>query len=477
MIHHQELRSRYRRRRRRRVILVAVLLLILYFVIGTCAPFVYLRPTGTGSGALTRYLSDSEGSERVTLVESNVQALELRLKLIAEADEEILLTTYEFKAGASSDALAAAMLDAADRGVRVRILVDGLCGLTNMEGRDFFTALATHPSIEIRLYNRFNPLLPWKMSGRLHDKMFVIDSEAYIVGGRNTWDRFLGDYGVEDESIDRELLVVSTEADATHSIHSLRAYFDRLWESDPVDGFRLYGAEYDDPDMVSERERIRRNAYTDFAVALSGGFSEWALANTVATDRVTLITGEIGIYGKSPEVWSEMKMLMLSARERVVIQSPYFVCSKYMYRDLAEVASGASLTLVTNSVLNTDNKFTPADYLYHQDDLLATGASIMEYTGEKSSHAKTVLIDDSLVLIGSFNVDMRSAYMATELMVAVDSEALAQMVSESFDALLDESIAVGEGTTVDVFVDEMSLWRKVWHYVFGVILHPFRFEL
>jgi phosphatidylserine/phosphatidylglycerophosphate/cardiolipin synthase-like enzyme len=316
------------------------------------------------------------------------------------------------------------------------------------------------------------------MNGRLHDKMFVVDESVYIVGGRNTWDRFLGDYGAKDESIDRELLVLATDpGDAESSVFALRAYFEALWTSDAADGFRSFGASYDDAEMEKERLRIRASAYTDFSPAFTGDFIEWLTAHTQPTDRVSLITGEIGIYGKSPDVWSEMKQLMLSATDRVVIQSPYIVCSRAMYRDLAEIDRTAPLTLVTDSILNTDNKFTPADYLYHQDEILGSGASILEYNGEKSTHAKTVLIDDSLVLIGSFNLDLRSTYMDTELMVVVDSEALGALVGESLSAYYADCTEVGAGTTVDALVGKMPFYKRVWYYAFGLVLQPFRFEL
>lgn len=479
MIHHQTLRLRHRRRRTKRMILLSVALLLLYYVIGLSAPFVYLRPTGTGSGDLSRYTAEETGSERVTLIESNVLALEYRLRLIREAREEILLTTYDFKEGSAADAIAAELLDAADRGVRVRILVDGLCGVTNMEGRTFFNALSTHPNIELRLYNRFNPLLPWKMNGRLHDKMFVVDASVYIVGGRNTWDRFLGDYGAKDESNDRELLVLATDpSDSDNSVLALKAYFDALWSADATDGFRSFGASYHDAKMERERLRIKENAYTAFSPAISASsLYEWLRARTLPTDRISLITGEIGIYGKNPDVWSEMKQLMLTATDRVVIQSPYIVCSRAMYRDLAEIDQAVPLVLVTNSILNTDNKFTPADYLYHQDEILGSGASILEYNGEKSTHAKTVLIDDSLVLIGSFNLDLRSTYMDTELMIVVDSEALGGLVGESMEAYYADCTEVAPGTTVDALVGKMPFYKRAWYYVFGLLLQPFRFEL
>jgi phosphatidylserine/phosphatidylglycerophosphate/cardiolipin synthase-like enzyme len=207
-------------------------------------------------------------------------------------------------------------------------------------------------------------------------------------------------------------------------------------------------------------------------------FTAWATDNTMPTDRISLITGEIGIYGKDPLVWSEMKQLMLTATERVVLQTPYIVCSKAMYRDLADIAKTAPTQIITNSIVNTDNWFTPLDYLYHQDEILDTGVMIHELDGELSTHAKTVLIDDDLVLIGSYNLDLRTTYVSTELMVVIDSEALGERISESFDQQAENgSTLVREGTLVSDRVRELPLPKRILWYIVGVILQPFRFEL
>ena len=88
-----------------------------------------------------------------------------------------------------------ALLEAANRGIKVRILADGFesWDCYGMESLIFY-ALSSHENIEVKIYNRANPLTPWKMMGRMHDKYLIADGSIYILGGRNTYNYFLGDF-------------------------------------------------------------------------------------------------------------------------------------------------------------------------------------------------------------------------------------------------------------------------------------------
>ena len=78
-----------------------------------------------------------------------------------------------------------ALHDAADRGVHIRLLVDGMESWIDMEGNPYFYGLSSHENVEIKLYNKANPLKPWKIMGRMHDKYLIADGKRYILGGRN----------------------------------------------------------------------------------------------------------------------------------------------------------------------------------------------------------------------------------------------------------------------------------------------------
>ena len=109
----------------------------------------------------------------------------------------------------------------------------------------------------------------------------------------------------------------------------------------------------------------------------------------------------------------------------MVIQTPYVICSSEMYGELAALCAGAGrVRIVTNAVESGANLFGCTDYLNQKANILATGAQVYEFSGAHSMHTKTVLVGDRLSLVGSYNMDMRSTYLDTELMLAVDCKEL-----------------------------------------------------
>ena len=103
----------------------------------------------------------------------------------------------------------------------------GISVFLRMEGRPVFYALSTHPNVEIKIYNPVNILLPWRLQGWMHDKYMMVDEKAYLLGGRNSFDYFIGNYETENNSLDREVLVYNPGSNG--SIKQLETYFDSVW--------------------------------------------------------------------------------------------------------------------------------------------------------------------------------------------------------------------------------------------------------
>ena len=470
----------------RRIVGVALLLLLLYlvyFIAGMSIPFLPLAGTAPGTRDPATYRGDgAPWVERASVIEENEDALDWRLKLIAAATDSVSFVTYQFREGESTTRLAEALKEAAERGVKVRIIVDGFNDVLRMEGKTFFRAVAAVPGIEMKIYNRPSLLTPWNCNARLHDKYFIVDDLAYIIGGRNTHDGFLMENDTGLRNYDREALIYNTAHGATPdpekpaSIYGLIDYFNEMWESGTVSDFRDGGAKPTDRKIEKEYDRWAEFSdglptLPDPDTALSGA--------TLSVDRVTILTGETGTKGKDPLIWNELVSLCASASERVVIQTPYILCSKDMYRDLETVvSSGATVTMLTNSVLNTDNRFAPLDYLYHQDEILDTGVSILEFDGDYSTHAKTVLIDRDLVVIGSFNVDLRSTYMNTEIVAVIAGEEFQDQTEDCMRPVFAGSVLIGEENTVgERLKEDAGFFKRVGLYFFGAIVQLFRFEL
>ena len=124
----------------------------------------------------------SENTERAVIIEKNPEALLQRVRLIKNAKKEIILSTFAFQSDESGKLILGALHDAADRGVHIRLLVDGMESWIDMEGNPYFYGLSSHENVEIKLYNKANPLKPWKIMGRMHDKYLIADGKRYILG-------------------------------------------------------------------------------------------------------------------------------------------------------------------------------------------------------------------------------------------------------------------------------------------------------
>ncbi len=405
--------------------LVAVVLLFL--VLGATLPYIKHAETEKVTG--TEYVGESEYGERVRYIRSNIEALKTRLALIREAKSEIILATFEFFDDESGHDIVSALADAACRGVKVKLLIDGYRG-SSLKNNKWLRYLSSIENTEIKLYNPINPLFPWRSQSRMHDKYMIFDETTFIMGGRNTNDRFLGDYGDEKESIDRDILVYTEEPGENASVSILKRYFEGYFSHKHCKVYK-YG-ETDMRDTVNER-------YEGLKALYPSAFEEYDIrSDTYSVGKISLITGSTETGNKKPEVWSKLVSLM-STGENVVIQSPYIMCSKEMEEDLKELSKERNVDLIINSPLVASNRFGTADYLNNKDEVQSLGMTVCEHIGRVSDHSKTILIDGRISVIGSFNLDMRSTYIDSEIMLVIDSERLNTELRSEISGIYAES--------------------------------------
>ena len=135
-----------------------------------------------------------------------------------------------FQSDESGKLILGALHDAADRGVHIRLLVDGMESWIDMEGNPYFYGLSSHENVEIKLYNKANPLKPWKMMGRMHDKYLIADGKRYILGGRNTYNYFLGDFpGHKNYCL---LYTSYDQLESTESFEPLRELVENIYTNE-----------------------------------------------------------------------------------------------------------------------------------------------------------------------------------------------------------------------------------------------------
>ena len=166
----------------------------------------------------------------------------------------------------------------------------------------------------------------------------------------------------------------------------------------------------------------------------------------------------------------------------IVVQTPYIICNRAMYDALEKAAGGtAQVQIITNAPQSGANPWGCADYLNQKKAILSTGVSICEWHGERSMHTKTILIDDRFSIVGSFNWDMRSAYLDTELMLLVDCPELnAALRAETDEMVRQGRLLLPDGTAVEgaaYTAPEMPLYKKLLQPMLRVVIRPFRYVL
>lgn len=465
------------------LVLLLVVLALLYLIIGAVAPFLrYRKVTELVEIELEKKAAE-ESCDRAMLLETNTSAWEERIRLFSQAEEEIILSTFDMRPGESTRDILAMLLHKAEEGIQVKILVDGFSGLIRMEGKPLFYATSSHPNIEIKLYNPVNLLTPWKTQGRMHDKYVIVDDKAFVLGGRNCFDYFIGDYDTKNKSFDREVLIYNTangtEAGRESSLYQIKTYFEKVWNGGECQLFH-------DKESLAERKRVDKERkllegrYEKLKTENSELFEEFDYAKvTWPTEDVQLISGETGIYGKEPVVFEKLCQLMERAEKRIIVHTPYIVCNEDMYERLEEVAKKVpDIHIMINSVENGDNLVASSDYLQNKEKVVAVGIPLLEYDGGISSHGKSIVIDDDISIIGSYNMDLRSTYMDTELMLAVRSEGLTKELAANMEGMEKDCRRVLSATEYEtpehIQVEEIPLPKKMVFRLLGILLKPFR---
>lgn len=450
------LQKRNWKRGRKGIMIAGVILaVLLYLVIGAVAGYsdhptvstAYAESLDTAS-----FYSSRMGTERAAVISDNGEALDMRLRMIASAQETIELSTFDFRSDEAGKDMLAALLDAAGRGVHIRILVDGFSSTLQMEWNPYFYALSCLENVEIKEYNKVNPLTPWTSMGRMHDKYVIIDGETYLLGGRNTFGYFLGDYAGH-KNYDWDVLVCQDAqiSEKGSSLTQLQNYFEAIW------GLKCNHLYHNETYLRNWASVVKATQeLQDRFVTLQSERPElWESfdysAYTVPTDRISLLSNPTNIGPKEPEVFYALVELMKQADEQVTIHTPYVICNDWMYDSLQGIVEQVpEVTLLTNSAANNGNYFGIADYQKNKDDLFATGIQILEYEGGVSYHGKCISIDDELSIIGSFNMDMRSTYLDTELMLVIDSEELAGLFQEEMEEYAEDCTIVTGLSTYEI---------------------------
>lgn len=462
---------------------------LLYFIIGATIPFISFPEVNDNfknDFSTDKFYNDSIGVDRATIVETSQDALDVRLHMLNEAKERIVLSSFSIKHDRSCKEIFSTVLNAADRGVKVQILLDGITSAYDMKNDTMYYVLGTHPNIEIKYYNTLNLLKPWYANGRLHDKYIIIDDKLLLLGGRNISNYFLGEYNTKVLSYDRDIFVYNTawnSSDTSSSVISeVKDYFNTIWIS--KDNKEVFDAvpRYKKKDFNRAKDELE-DYYSNLITQRPELFEniDYTFV-TVPTNKISLISNPINVTSKEPYVYYQLKELMLQAKENVFIQTPYAVLNDTMYSDLKQIKNTVpNFIMLLNSTAGGDNFMASADYTWNKQNVIATGVSLYEFQGTHSMHNKSLAIDDDISIIGSYNLDMRSTYLDTEVMLVVNGTKFNNLLSEKMFAMIDTSLPVQEngsyGTNGEVVALEPTTWQKISLTIASALFQLFRYLL
>jgi putative cardiolipin synthase len=409
----------------------------------------------TALAGLLREVAPPEGSSFLVLDRGD-DAFDVRLALATAADRSIDVQYYLWHEDVTGSLLLERLLEAADRGVRVRFLIDDL----QLEGGDVGAlALDRHPDFELRV---FNPILDrsalgvwWdlatdlsRLDHRMHNKQFVVDGQVAVTGGRNVGDEYFG-LGEEFDFRDLELLAVGPIVD------ELESSFDAFWNSPfsvPIEA--LVHPDEDVHAHEHRRELLRSRHAGDPRIVRRHALERADWLDVLRPVLERLVPGEARVVrdeihvadGQAPTQMAEaIAELELDPEREMLLVTAYLVPDEGMLERIrAHTEQGVRVRILTNSLETTNQPMVHAAYQEWRPRLIRAGVELHELRGDAwhrthyqspgsaaerlGLHAKSSVFGESTVVIGTMNLDPRSEVLNTEMGLVVESPQLAEQV-------------------------------------------------
>ncbi len=457
---------------------------ILYGLIFGVVIFNFYNPTTSDNYSTSNFFSEGKSTDRVVLLEDNDEALIARIHFIENAEETLDITSHTIHSGFSTDVIFGSIMEAADRGVQVRVLLDGM--FHNLRGpvRGVQYAFYNHPNIELKFYEPLSLLKPWTWNNRLHDKIMISDQNLAMIGGRNIGDKY---FTTDDGTVhDRDVVIINQSLDTSPDsvLHQLNDYFSLVWQHEfsksPIK--QLNRSQQSRGEATAAKLKEKLVSAKQIHPELFPTQNNWH-EKSIPTNKITLLHNGIKRLNKEPIVWKNITTLLEMAEESIFVQSPYVIPTKEMqaYVD-KEAVSALGITISTNSLSATPNVLAFSGYLNNRKMLVECGVTIYEYQGPRSIHGKTLVVDNRLSVIGSFNIDHRSSFLSTETMVVIDSKELATQLEKEIkkhhfknSLLVQGDYSYEESDLVDA--GEVSFVKKLVTHILSKVTRFFDFML
>lgn len=420
-------------------------------------------PTHIGDALAAREVAHP-GVSGYRLLRTGSAALQARLALANAAQRTLDLQYYIADEDDTGKLVLEAALRAADRGVRVRMLIDDL----NFKDLDnIMLTLNNHKNIEIRVFNPFatadegmfarvgNAMTDLDtLDRRMHNKAMIVDNQIAVVGGRNIGDEY---FDASPNLVFRDLDVIV----AGPLVSGVSASFDEFWNSDEAYPLHaLNNTSIDQADIDKVRKDLGEHWQKEFADTHDKPLYQSSISDQLTREAIGLVwaPGELRVdhpekiegdpdYESPPA--RRLGELVRGAHTSVDLISPYFVPHDHGVETIRTLsAQGVHFRILTNSLASTDAVAVHAGYSPYRRPLLEAGVELYELKpvqtdvhvgglmgseSRASLHAKAYVIDRQIAVIGSMNLDRRSIGLNTELTVVIHSPVIAGEVEEVFE--------------------------------------------
>jgi putative cardiolipin synthase len=467
-------------------------LLLLAVLLGGCASVDFDYPKQESTAILdtndTRLgqrisplLPQHPGESGFYLLSDGIEALAARILLAERAERTLDAQYYLITNDDIGFIFIGSLLETADRGVRVRLLLDDI----QTKGYDAgMAALDSHPNLEVRIFNPFgvrgiragNITDFGRVNRRMHNKSMTADNQITIIGGRNIAAEYFS-YRDDVNFGDVDVLAIGP------AVQDVSSMFDTYWNSRYAAPIPAFAKMPDDPaaELVKLRERIKQASEeaskTPYAEAFDDTLDEYVSKTEEHLDwapyRIVYDSPDKADKKKAADAASivtPLKETVELATRELTIVSPYFVPLKTGIAYLSELqASGVQINVITNSLAANNHGIVHAGYAPSRKPLLKAGIKIYEMRADAAVlgvdrggsgaalatlHTKAFLVDREHFFLGSFNWDPRSVKINTELGVIIESPEMGARIGHAIDLSLDNK-------TYEVVLDEKGHTRWI----------------
>jgi putative cardiolipin synthase len=449
-------------------------LLLLVVVVAGCATVSFDEPkpysetiTDTADTRLgksvSRWVDTHGGLSAFYPLSQGMDALGVRLRLAEVAEKSIDLQYFLMKNDTTGRVMANALLKAADRGVRIRFLLDDI--FTSAPDRGLLL-IDQHPNIEVRLFNpisrrgffTLNFLGDFRRANRrMHNKSFTVDNQISIIGGRNLADEYF--------ELKKGLMFVDFDVIALGPIAAkISASFDEFWNHSRAVPIDQIAANKADEDIQTVRADIAEEFDGIYDTVYKQALDSHLLQDLMA-DRQPMFLGEARVLSDSPDklineiseeqmrLATDLREVLLSAEKEIIFLSPYYVPGDGGVQFLRNlIHRGVRVIILTNSLASNNHVAVHGGYARYRKEVIKAGTELYEAranavpelritdkgTSEGSDegtdedpdaltlHTKAFLIDRRYLFVGSLNLDPRSIRINAEIGLLIDSQEMAE---------------------------------------------------